>query len=113
MGTLIRRVVYCSGAFKQEFELEKQGSASLKGSLVEFDFTLKHQQPVCIRVQTPCGEIGMFELNDMVSEHVFRPMQHGCGKGMWKIDVLEDAEKRLVILDIILLFIRIIWDLWG
>ncbi|KAK6754526.1 hypothetical protein RB195_013493 [Necator americanus] len=56
---------------------------------VEFDFSLKSQQSIHIRVETPCGEIGTLEFNEFITEHVFRPMQHGCGNGVWKIDVLQ------------------------
>ncbi|ETN81973.1 hypothetical protein NECAME_08275 [Necator americanus] len=63
---------------------------------VEFDFSLKSQQSIHIRVETPCGEIGTLEFNEFITEHVFRPMQHGCGNGVWKIDVLQIVDGRYV-----------------
>ncbi|EYB81356.1 hypothetical protein Y032_0386g442 [Ancylostoma ceylanicum] len=65
-------------------------------SQIELDFTTKCQQPVCVRVETPCGEIGTLEFNEFVTGQVFRPMQHGCGKGVWKIDVLQVVDERYV-----------------
>ncbi|KAL6741057.1 hypothetical protein Aduo_014351 [Ancylostoma duodenale] len=67
-------------------------------SQIELDFTTKCQQPVCVRVETPCGEIGTLEFNEFVTEQVFRPMQHGCGKGVWKIDVLQVVDQSEVVL---------------
>ncbi|VDM69688.1 unnamed protein product [Strongylus vulgaris] len=77
-------------------ELSLSDRCDYDATQIELDFTIKHQQPVCIRVETPCGETGTLEFNDVITENVFRPMQHGCGKGVWKIYVLQTTEERYI-----------------
>lgn len=81
---------------------------------VELNFIVKTQQPlpVFVRVETPCGEIGAMEFGaEHDAEQVFRPMQHGCGNGQWKIDVYQMIENRLVRLGI--LSFSFLDNVWG
>ncbi|KAK6030999.1 hypothetical protein OSTOST_02857 [Ostertagia ostertagi] len=59
---------------------------------IELNFDVKYQQHIFVRVETPCGEHGTLEFTDGDVEQVFRPMQHGCGNGVWKIDVIDESE---------------------
>ncbi|WKY11513.1 hypothetical protein Q1695_003240 [Nippostrongylus brasiliensis] len=67
---------------------------------IELNFLVKckqqQEQSVFVRVETPCGEVGIMEFSETLEgqEQVFRPAQHGCGNGTWKVDVYQLIDNR-------------------
>ncbi|KHJ77957.1 hypothetical protein OESDEN_22423, partial [Oesophagostomum dentatum] len=89
LGSLSRRLRRVDSNLS---ELPPCDHCDFDATQIELDFTSKQQQPVLVRIETPYGETGLLELSESTVEHVFRPTQHGCGNGIWKIAVIEAAD---------------------
>ncbi|XGW02782.1 hypothetical protein V3C99_014648, partial [Haemonchus contortus] len=73
-------------------ELSLSAICDSDATQIELNFDVKCSQHLFVRAETPCGELGMLEFTGNDVEQVFRPMQHGCGNGVWKIEVIDESE---------------------